>query len=202
MRSTWQAVELPSEPPFGFGTVGRRPVQGELRTPRTPVRGVIQFGECLCGLAVRTANRNTPPPSLPSPEQPVPAETIRATPGRGGRLCWPKERPRGVLHVTGRWYEEFAESEMAPLRSTTPRSASWWKTCGCAKRRAWCPTLSTLIQEMHHRIKNNLQTVADLLSLEIRPAPARRRGRACVTASPVSKASLRCTSCSRWSSCA
>ena len=37
--------------------------------------------------------------------------------------------------------------------------------------------LSTLIQEMHHRIKNNLQTVADLLSLEMSasPSPAARK---------------------------
>ena len=37
--------------------------------------------------------------------------------------------------------------------------------------------LTTLIQEMHHRIKNNLQTVADLLSLEMSasPSPAARK---------------------------
>ncbi len=40
--------------------------------------------------------------------------------------------------------------------------------------------LSTLIQEMHHRIKNNLQTVADLLSLEMSASP-----------SPVARKSLR-----------
>ncbi len=37
--------------------------------------------------------------------------------------------------------------------------------------------LVTLLQEMHHRIKNNLQTVADLLSLEMSasPSPAARK---------------------------
>ena len=28
-----------------------------------------------------------------------------------------KERPLGVLHVTGRWHKEFTESEFALLRS-------------------------------------------------------------------------------------
>ena len=88
-----------------------------------------------------------------------------------------KERPLGVLHVTGRRHEEFAESEMALLRSIGAQIGIAVENMRLREEARRAEALSTLIQEMHHRIKNNLQTVADLLSLEMSasPSPAARK---------------------------
>ncbi len=88
-----------------------------------------------------------------------------------------KERPLGVLHVTGRRHEEFAESEMALLRSIGAQIGIAVENMRLREEARHAEALSTLIQEMHHRIKNNLQTVADLLSLEMSasPSPAARK---------------------------
>ena len=88
-----------------------------------------------------------------------------------------KERPLGVLHVTGRRHEEFAESEMVLLRSIGAQIGIAVENMRLREEARRAEALSTLIQEMHHRIKNNLQTVADLLSLEMSasPSPAARK---------------------------
>jgi two-component sensor histidine kinase len=88
-----------------------------------------------------------------------------------------KERPLGVLHVTGRWHEGFTESELALLRSIGAQIGIAVENMRLREEARRAEALSTLIQEMHHRIKNNLQTVADLLSLEMStsPSPAARR---------------------------
>jgi two-component sensor histidine kinase len=141
-----------------------------------PGETTIKLGECLCGIAAQTG-------------EPQHATTIIAEPrltgpcrNRTGYACaavplLAQERPLGVLHVTGRWHEEFTESELALLRSIGAQIGIAVENMRLREEARRAEALSTLIQEMHHRIKNNLQTVADLLSLEMSasPSPAARK---------------------------
>ncbi len=88
-----------------------------------------------------------------------------------------KERTLGMLHVTGRRAGEFSESDMAVLRAIGAQIGVAVENMRLREEARRADALSTLIQEMHHRIKNNLQTVADLLSLEMSasPSPAARK---------------------------
>jgi two-component system, sensor histidine kinase PdtaS len=141
-----------------------------------PGETTIRFGECLCGIAVQTGELQQ--------ATTVSTEPHFAGPCRNhmGYACvavplLAKERPLGVLHVTGRSHEEFAESEMALLRSIGAQIGVAVENMRLRAEARRAEALSTLIQEMHHRIKNNLQTVADLLSLEMSasPSPAARK---------------------------
>jgi two-component system, sensor histidine kinase PdtaS len=135
----------------------------------------IRFGEGLRGLATQKSELQlaTPAdgPSLTGPCHNPMGYACAAAP------LLAKERPLGVLYVTGRWQEEFAESELALLRSIGAQIGVALENMRLRGEARRAEALSTLIQEMHHRIKNNLQTVADLLSLEMSasPSPAARR---------------------------
>ena len=81
------------------------------------------------------------------------------------------------MHIAGRRNGESAEYEMALLRSIGAQIGVVLENTRLREEARRAEALSTLIQEMHHRIKNNLQTVADLLSLEMSasPSPAARK---------------------------
>lgn len=83
----------------------------------------------------------------------------------------------GTLQVAGRRADEFSESDMALLRAVGAQMGVTAENMRFREEARRAEALSTLIQEMHHRIKNNLQTVADLLSLEMSasPSPAARK---------------------------
>ena len=88
-----------------------------------------------------------------------------------------KERALGLLHVTSRRETRFSEEDLALLRSLGAQIGVTVENMRLREEARRAEALSTLIQEMHHRIKNNLQTVADLLSLEMSasPSPAARK---------------------------
>jgi two-component sensor histidine kinase len=88
-----------------------------------------------------------------------------------------KERMLGVLHVTSQRQTAFSEGDMALLRSVGAQMGVAVENMRLHEEARRAETLSAMIQEMHHRIKNNLQTVADLLSLEMfsSPSPAARK---------------------------
>lgn len=88
-----------------------------------------------------------------------------------------KERALGVLHVANRQGAPFSEGDMALLRSVAAQMGIALENMRLREEARQAEALTTLIQEMHHRIKNNLQTVADLLSLEMSasPSPAARK---------------------------
>ena len=88
-----------------------------------------------------------------------------------------KEHALGFLHVTKRQEACFSEEDVALLRSLGAQIGVAVENMRLREEARRAEALSTLIQEMHHRIKNNLQTVADLLSLEMSasPSPAARK---------------------------
>jgi two-component sensor histidine kinase len=134
-------------------------------------------GSCLCGIAVQSGE------SLQS----VDPETDPRIVGEGCRAYgWQacaavpllaKERMLGVLHVVSRRRRGFADDEMALLRSVGAQIGIAIENMRLREEARRANALATLLQEMHHRIKNNLQTVADLLSLEMSasPSPAARK---------------------------
>jgi two-component sensor histidine kinase/putative methionine-R-sulfoxide reductase with GAF domain len=141
-----------------------------------PGETTVKLGECLCGLAAQTGEAQHATGAISDPLLTGPCRT------HTGYACvavplLAKERPLGVLQVTGHWHEEFAESEMALLRSIGAQIGVAVENMRLREEARRAEALSTLIQEMHHRIKNNLQTVADLLSLEMSasPSPAARK---------------------------
>ena len=78
-----------------------------------------------------------------------------------------KERVLGVLHVVTRQGTPLTSAEFALLRSAAAQIGFATENMRLREEARRAEALSALIAEMHHRIKNNLQTVADLLSLEM-----------------------------------
>ncbi|MGE5603950.1 MAG: histidine kinase dimerization/phosphoacceptor domain -containing protein, partial [Nitrososphaerales archaeon] len=91
-----------------------------------------------------------------------------------------RDRTLGVLHVGSLNHEALGEPEMALLRSVGMQIGFALENLRLREEARRADALAALVQEMHHRIKNNLQTVADLLSLEMSASP-----------SPVARKSLR-----------
>jgi len=131
----------------------------------------ITPGECLCGLAVQGGV------SLRSVDPARDSRIVREGCRRSamhGCVAAPllgKDRMLGVLHVTARREGAFGQSDMALLRSVGAQIGVAVENMRLREEARRADALSTLIQEMHHRIKNNLQTVADLLSLEMSSSP-------------------------------
>ncbi len=139
-------------------------------------------GECLCGFTIA--------PGFPVEGR----EEIRLEPhiARDGcrrrhRLTacaavplLARDRILGVLHVGSLDHEALGEPEMALLRSVGMQMGFALENLRLREEARRADALAALVQEMHHRIKNNLQTVADLLSLEMSASP-----------SPVARKSLR-----------
>ena len=141
-----------------------------------PDETTIKLGECLCGIAAQTGELQHAATVFTEPHLTGPCRKHTGHACAAAPLL-AKERPLGVLHVTGRRHEVFAEGELALLRSIGAQIGVAVENMRLREEARRAEALSTLIQEMHHRIKNNLQTVADLLSLEMSasPSPAARK---------------------------
>jgi two-component system, sensor histidine kinase PdtaS len=134
-------------------------------------------GQCLCGIAVQTGE------SLQAVDPARDARIVReGCRTYGWQTCaavplLAKERMLGVLHVVSRQRRGFTDEEMALLRSVGAQIGIAIENMRLREEARRADALATLLQEMHHRIKNNLQTVADLLSLEMSasPSPAARK---------------------------
>lgn len=83
-----------------------------------------------------------------------------------------RDRMLGVLHVGSLNHEALDEPEMALLRSVGMQMGFALENLRLREESRRADALAALVQEMHHRIKNNLQTVADLLSLEMSASPS------------------------------
>jgi len=132
-----------------------------------PDETTIRPGECLCGLAVESGE--TLQALDPSTDPRIVRPTCR---WHGNYICaaaplLAKERMLGVLHVISRRESVFSGGDMALLRAAGAQIGVAVENMRLSEQARRAEALSTLIQEMHHRIKNNLQTVADLLSLEM-----------------------------------
>jgi two-component sensor histidine kinase len=134
-------------------------------------------GQCLCGIAVQSGE------SLQAVDPAGDARIVReGCRTHGWQTCaavplLAKERMMGVLHVVSRKRRGFSDEEMALLRSVGAQLGIAIENMRLREEARRADALATLLQEMHHRIKNNLQTVADLLSLEMSasPSPAARK---------------------------
>jgi two-component system, sensor histidine kinase PdtaS len=153
----------------------------------TAVRGDVEWveaneppvnpGQCLCGIAVQSGE---PLQSVdPATDSRIVLEDCRV---HGWQTCaavplLAKDRMLGVLHVVSRRRRGIPEEEMALLRSVGAQIGMAIENMRLREEARRADALATLLQEMHHRIKNNLQTVADLLSLEMSasPSPAARK---------------------------
>ncbi len=127
----------------------------------------ITPGECLCGLAVQSGETLLAPDVIKD-QRIVRTDCLR----HGHQSCaavplLAREQMLGVLHVAAPSDEPFTRSGMAMLRSVGAQMGVAVENMRLREEARRAEALSALIQEMHHRIKNNLQTVADLLSLEM-----------------------------------
>ena len=145
-----------------------------------PAEPTISPGECLCGLAVTRGQPFAVQDAGRDPQ--VSREGCRQ---HNGHACaavplLAKERVLGVLHVAAGNAEPFSDGDLALLRSVASQIGVAVENFRLREEARRAEALTALIQEMHHRIKNNLQTVADLLSLEMS-----------TSVSPVARKSLR-----------
>ncbi len=87
------------------------------------------------------------------------------------------ERLLGVLCVARGNRQPLNDGDLALLRVVAAQMGVAVENLRLRAEAQRAEALTALIQEMHHRIKNNLQTVADLLSLEMSssPSPAARK---------------------------
>lgn len=138
-----------------------------------PDEATVKLGECLCG---RVTQDGEPQQSI----QPGTGERLLRVDCRQhtGHACAAvpllgKESTLGVLHVMGQRTGSFDAAEMALLRALGTQMGMAVENRRLREDARRVEALEALIQEMHHRIKNNLQTVADLLSLEMSASGSR-----------------------------
>ena len=138
-----------------------------------PEEATLTLGECLCGLVARDGG------ALQTVSPDADARVVRAgCREHAGHVCAAvpllgKERTLGILHVIARRNGPFNTAEMALLGSLGAQMGTAVENMRLREEARRAEALETLIQEMHHRIKNNLQTVADLLSLEMSATDSR-----------------------------
>lgn len=130
----------------------------------------IMPGECLCGIAALSGEILLAADVIRDPRI-IRTQCLR----RGHSACaavplLARDQMLGVLHVAADDESAFSPSGMALLRSVGAQIGVSMENLRLREEARRAEALSTLIQEMHHRIKNNLQTVADLLSLEMSAA--------------------------------
>ena len=96
--------------------------------------------------------------------------------------CMPLSSARerwGALCVRLKSGMEVTEDDLALLQAFTDTASIAIENAELYEEaRRSAETASTLLQEMHHRVRNNLQTVAALLSLQLRQVEEQRSGKA------------------------
>ncbi|NOZ27845.1 MAG: MEKHLA domain-containing protein [Chloroflexi bacterium] len=139
------------------GMVAERPV----------LERVVKPGECLCGLAVVrdetmvVDNLQDDPRVSRSNCQMLGFQSCASVPLRG------TDQLIGVMHLGAVKPGALRPDDFTMLSSLGRQMGVALENMRLREEARRAAALSTLIQEMHHRIKNNLQTVADLLSLEM-----------------------------------
>ncbi|MBM3460140.1 MAG: GAF domain-containing protein, partial [Armatimonadetes bacterium] len=126
----------------------------------------LKVGESVAGKAVQTGEAFQILDVQRAPEYQFP--DIAEKEGLRSMVCVPlvsRERSIGVLNCYSGQPKVFSREEIASLRALANQAA-------LAIENAKLMVRSAIIQEMHHRVKNSLQTVASLLRLQVnRPHP-------------------------------
>jgi len=132
-----------------------------------PLEPSVRPGECLCGLAIDR-------------EETLVVEDLGDDPRVSRSVCREfgflscasvplrgTEQMIGIMHLGSMKPSVLQAEDLTLLNSLGRQMGVALENMRLREEARRAAALSTLIQEMHHRIKNNLQTVADLLSLEM-----------------------------------
>ncbi len=138
-----------------------------LRATQAPARAyqrkaAIKLGQSIAGKAIAEKRPIVVHDVLDDPD--YIGHDLAAEQGLRSMVCLPlsvQDRPVGVISCYTSEIHEFDETEIAALETIAKQAAF-------AVEHAKLQVRSTLMQEMHHRVKNNLQQVASLLRLQIR----------------------------------
>lgn len=138
-----------------------------LRATQAPVKAyqrkrAIKLGESIAGRAI-SENRPIIVPDVQIEDDYI-GHDLAEQQGLRSMICVPltiQDRPVGVLSCYTADVREFTEDEIAALETLAKQAAF-------SIEHAKLQVRDTLMQEMHHRVKNNLQQVASLLRLQIR----------------------------------
>jgi two-component system, sensor histidine kinase PdtaS len=138
-----------------------------LRATQAPAKAyqrkrALQLGESIAGKAI-AQNRPIIVPDV-QVEADYVGHDLAVEQGLHSMICVPltiQDRVVGVLTCYADTVREFTEDEISALETLAKQAA-------VSIEHARLQVRSTLMQEMHHRVKNSLQQVASLLRLQIR----------------------------------
>lgn len=127
----------------------------------------IKLGESIAGRAIREGRSVVVDDVMTNPE--YIGHDLAEEQGLRSMICVPlvvQGRVLGVMSCYTGEVRQFSEDEIAVLETLAKQSA-------VNIEHAKLQVRNTLMQEMHHRVKNNLQQVASLLRLQMRQAKHR-----------------------------
>lgn len=138
-----------------------------LRATQAPARAyqrkpAIKLGESIAGRAIAERQPVIVPDVQAEPD--YIGHDLAAEQGLKSMICIPlavQDRPIGVMTCYTNEFHEFSADEISALETLAKQAAY-------AIEHAKLQVRTTLLQEVHHRVKNNLQQVASLLSLQMR----------------------------------
>jgi len=138
-----------------------------LRATQAPAKAyqrkrAIKLGESIAGKAI-AENRPIIVPDVAIEDDYI-GHDLAAEQGLKSMICIPlslQEKPVGVISCYTAEVHDFGDDEIAALETLAKQAAF-------AIEHAKLQVRDTLMQEMHHRVKNNLQQVASLMRLQLR----------------------------------
>lgn len=138
-----------------------------LRATQAPAKAyarkpAIKLGESIAGRAIRE-NRPVIVPDVQVEEEYI-GHDLAIEQGLRSMICVPltiQERALGVMSCYTSEPHQFPPDEIKALETLAKQAA-------VSLEHAKLQVRSTLMQEMHHRVKNNLQQVASLLRLQLK----------------------------------
>jgi two-component system, sensor histidine kinase PdtaS len=135
-------------------------------------KGAIHLGESIAGRVLKTGRHAVVQDVQDDPD--YVGHDLAVEQGLRSMICLPlmvRSKPVGVLTCYTGDIHTFEQDEVEALEALAKQAA-------LSIEHAKLQVRSTLMQEMHHRVKNNLQQVASLLRLQIRQSHYKDSGQA------------------------